>query len=490
MLVSFQNQQSENYLTQEEAKILETELARRYFKDFVLYTKPDYQFNWHHESICEKLQAFARGKIKKLMLFVPPQHGKSELATRRLPAFMLGLNPDAKIAICSYSATIASSFNRDIQRVIDDIPYSDVFPETTLNANSAINPSKNTFLRNSETFEVIGHTGFVKTVGVGGSLTGTPVDIGIIDDPFKDREEAMSDTIREKVYNWYTDVFSTRLHNDSQQLIIMTRWHQDDLAGRVLKKDNDWEVIVYPAIKQKEDPRDPRQIGEALWPAKHSLERLLKIEQDTPITFNSLYQQEPKANKETLVFPEWTEIDEMPDLPEQYGIDFGFPTGIIEVMWHNKNLYLNEILYDETNPTNAQIIRNQHDRKINLSRPHVCDSAEPRSIKDLCQGTEINGITVKMNAIPAIKGKDSITFGISKMQECKIFVTRWSHNLKYELNAYSYIVHNGEKTDQPIDAHNHLIDAARYCYVTLGIKKYVQPVPQVFRKPTYIQKTI
>ena len=451
---------------------LKAERASRRFKDFVKYTKPDYQFNWHHESICEKLQAFARGEIKKLMLFVPPQHGKSELATRRLPAYMLGLNPNQKIAICSYSATIASSFNRDIQRVIDDQPYIDVFPETTLNANSAINPSKNTFLRNSETFEIIGHQGFVKTVGVGGSLTGTPVDIGIIDDPFKDREEAMSNTIREKVYNWYTDVFCTRLHNDSQQLIIMTRWHQDDLAGRILITDNDWEVITYQAIKERETKGDPRQFGEALWPVKHSLERLLKIKQDTPITFDSLYQQEPKANKETLVFPEWYEIDDMPNHPQQFGIDFGFPTGIVEVMWHNKNLYLNEILYDTTNPTNVEIKNALTERKINIARPFVCDSAEPRSIKDLKAN--------QVNAIPAIKGKDSITFGISKMKECKIHVTRWSHNLKRELNNYTWITHNGKITDQAIDDFNHLIDAARYAYTALGINKTTQSYPTIY----------
>jgi len=468
--------QSENCLTLEEEKILESELARRNFKDFILYTKPEYQFNWHHEAITNKLEQFACGKIKKLMLFVPPQHGKSELSTRRLPAFMLGLNPDRKIAICSYSATMASSFNRDIQRIIDDKPYSEVFPKTTLNENSAINPSKNTYLRNSETFEIIGHSGFVKTVGVGGSLTGTPVDIGIIDDPFKDREEAMSNTIREKVYNWYTDVFSTRLHNDSQQLLIMTRWHQDDLAGRILQTDNDWEVVVFQAIKERESKDDPRLIGEALWPEKHSLERLLKIKNDTPITFNSLYQQEPKANKEILVFPEWSEIDEMPNYTQHYGIDFGFPTGIVEVQWHNKNIYLNEILYDHTNPTNAEIVRILKAKGINLSRPFVCDSAEPRSIKDLCD----HGL----NAEAAIKGPDSISFGLGKIQECNIFVTKWSHNLKTELNNYTWMTHNGKITDEPIDAFNHLIDAARYVYTKLGIKKRSSFMPQTMQSYT------
>lgn len=291
----------------------------------------------------------------------------------------------------------------------------------------------------------------------------------------------MSETIREKVYNWYTDVFSTRLHNDSQQLLIMTRWHQEDLAGRILATDKDWEVVIYQAIKEKDIPGDPRPFGAALWPEKHSLERLLKVKEDTPITFDSLYQQNPKANKETLIFPEgravgeWSEIEEMLGYAQVFGIDFGFPTGIIEVQWHNQNLYLNEIAYDTTNPTNRQILVSMDAKKLNLSRPWVCDSAEPRSIKDLCDGVKVDDRLLKMNAIPAIKGKDSITFGLSKMKECRIFVTKWSHNLKRELNNYAWVTHNGKVTDQPIDAHNHLIDAGRYGYVTLGIKKVIQP---------------
>lgn len=432
-------------------------LARRNLKDFILYTKSDYRFNWHHDAICNKLDLFARGKIKKLMLFVPPQHGKSELATRRFPAFALGLNPNLKIAICSYSATIASNFNRDIQRIIDDKAYEEIFPQTSLNENSAINPSKNTFLRNSETFEIIGHSGFVKTVGVGGSLTGTPVDIGIIDDPFKDRQEAMSGTIREKVWSWYTDVFETRLHNGSQQLVIMTRWDEDDLAGRILKRDGDWEVIRFPAIKKRESPDDPRQIGEALWPEKHSLERIERVETNTPVTFNSLYQQEPSAPKDLLIFPEWVEIEEMPGYTQYFGGDFGYPTAICEVQWHNKNLYLNEVMYDETNPTNSTIAANVKHMGYNLSRPFVWDSAEPRSIKDLKENKEN-----KMNAIEAIKGPDSISYGINTINEFKIHVTRSSNNLKRELLHYQWMTHKGKRTDQAIDEFNHLIDAIRY----------------------------
>lgn len=447
-------------------------LARRNLSDFVAYTKPDYHFNWHHQSICNKLDAFAKRKIKKLMLFVPPQHGKSELATRRYPAFQLGLEPAKKIAICSYSDTLATSFNRDIQRIIDDNLYNEVFPNTYLNESNVVTTSRGGFLRNADIFETVNHRGFVKTVGVGGSLTGTPVDIGIIDDPFKDREEAMSIRIREKVYSWYTDVFCTRLHNDSQQLIIMTRWDQDDLAGRILKKDSDWHVITYQAIKEKELPGDPRPIGQALWPEKHSLERLIKIKETTPYTFNSLYQQEPKASKEALVFPEWSEYDTEPDAPVVYGLDFGFsndPTAIIQVKRVNKRLYLKEILYQKglTNSDIYQLIKD----KVRSAFIYA-DSAEPKSIEEIRR--------LGLNIRPTIKGPDSITNGISWVKEHEIFVHFNSHNLKNDLLNYQWVMHGGEATNIPIDQFSHAPDAIRY--TKPFFKTFTQSMPTFQRK--------
>ena len=224
---------------------------------------------------------------------MPPQHGKSQLTTRLFPAYQLGKDPNKKIVIASYNATLATRFNRDIQRVIDDIKYNDIFPETILNESNVVTVSES-FLRNSEIFEIVGHKGFLKAVGRGGALTGTPVDIGIIDDPIKDRAEAMSEVIREGLWSWYQDVFETRLHNDSQQLLIQTRWHEDDLAGKLLRRDSDWDVIVLEAIKETEKNYDPREFGEVLWGSKHSLERIQKVKETSPITFNSLYQQSPK----------------------------------------------------------------------------------------------------------------------------------------------------------------------------------------------------
>jgi phage terminase large subunit-like protein len=248
---------------------------------------------WFHEYICQKLTDFSNGKIKKLMVFMPPQHGKSQLTTRLFPAYQLGKDPNKKIVIASYNATLASRFNIDVQRVIDDMKYHDVFPDTLLNSSNVLKVSESA-LRNSELFEIVGYKGFLKAVGRGGALTGTPVDIGIIDDPIKDRAEAMSEVIREGLWSWYQDVFETRLHNDSQQLLIQTRWHENDLAGKLLKRDSDWDVIVLEAIKENEKDYDPRSFGEVLWGSKHSLERIQKIKETSPITFNSLYQQSPK----------------------------------------------------------------------------------------------------------------------------------------------------------------------------------------------------
>ena len=273
-----------------------SELARRNFADFVNYVMPTYDMRWFHKIICDKLESFAKGDIKKLMLFVPPQHGKSQLSTRLFPAYLGGKNPKNKMVVASYNATLAQRFNRDIQRVIDTELYHEVFPETTLNNSNVVTVSSN-FLRNSEIFEFVGHGGFVKTVGRGGALTGTPVDIGIIDDPLKDRSEAMSVTIRESLWSWYQDVFETRLHNNSQQILIQTRWHEEDLAGKLLARDNDWEVIVFEAIKETSFDYDPREIGEALWPEKHSKERIEKIRKSSILTFDSLYQQNPKPTE-------------------------------------------------------------------------------------------------------------------------------------------------------------------------------------------------
>lgn len=276
--------------------MLRSELARRDLINFVSYVKEDYIINWHHELLCAYLDRFISGDITKLMVFMPPQHGKSELVSRMLPAYILGKNPKAKVVLASYSASLASSFNRDCQRYIDSDEYRNVFPKTTLAGEG----SKGSWQRNSEVFEVVEHGGFLKTVGVGGSLTGTPADFAIIDDPVKDSIEAQSATFQQRNWEWYNDVLCTRLHNSSRQLITQTRWDDNDLSGMILKKQeelglSDWTILCLPSIKETDDNKeDPRQIGEALWESMQSRERLIEIQKQSVRTFQSLYQQNPR----------------------------------------------------------------------------------------------------------------------------------------------------------------------------------------------------
>ena len=163
-------------------------LAASSFSHFLGYINPTYQMEWFHKVIAEHCQMLFEGKIKNLMVFVPPQHGKSEVVSRIFPAWAFGRNPDLKIAGCSYSSDLAGQFSRSIQRTIDSQEYHDIFPDAILNGSNA-HTNVRGYLRNVNVFEFVGRRGFYKAVGVGGGLTGTAVDIAIIDDPVKDAME-------------------------------------------------------------------------------------------------------------------------------------------------------------------------------------------------------------------------------------------------------------------------------------------------------------
>ena len=291
-------------LEQEKLKIQ----APASFPHFLGYSNPKYQLEWFHRIIAEHCQMLLEGKIKNLMVFMPPQHGKSEIISRNFPAWALGRDPDLKIAGCSYSSDLAQQFSRSIQRTIDSREYREIFPDTYLSGSPLVKNDIKGYLRNVDVFETVGHRGFYKAVGVGGSLTGTPVDIAIIDDPVKDAQEAYSLTYRQRVWDWYNTVLTTRLHNESRQLFIMTRWHEDDLAGRLLKSEpEDWKVLAIPAICERENDGglSHRKVGEALWEEKHSITKLEKQKARAPREFNALYQQRPVIEGGNIVKRDW-----------------------------------------------------------------------------------------------------------------------------------------------------------------------------------------
>ncbi len=289
------------------------ERARRSFEHFVRATvHADYKMGWVHQEVCKELDQFladvAAGKNPRLMLFAPPRHGKSELASRRFPAYALGRHPDLSIIATSYGAELASSMNRDVQRIIDSPAYSNLFPSTKLWGENIRTVADGSYLRNSDIFEVVGHRGVYKSSGVGGGITGRGMHIGIIDDPFKDAEEAYSQTIRDKVWEWYTSTFYTRLMPGGGILIILTRWHEDDLAGRILKhaaeNGEQWRVVSYPAIAEKDEAH--RKEGEPLHADRYDLGQLGRIRTAVGSrVWASLYQQRPSAAEGSIFKREW-----------------------------------------------------------------------------------------------------------------------------------------------------------------------------------------
>lgn len=284
-------------------------MASKRLSNFARYMKPKMDMFPFHKVYYEVLDRFAHKQIKRLIVSVSPQSGKSEGSSRMLPAFLLGLNPDLKIVIGSYNADVAQNFNRDVQKIIQSQAYRATFPNTTVNTGRQ--RIDNVYRCNADITEIVGRDGSLSAVGRSGSLTSKTVDISILDDVYKDFQEANSPTVRNVAWNWYTTVVRTRLHNDSQELIVFTRWHEDDIIGRLEKggekivyvkswkdieeaEQDAWILINFPAIKTSAPTElDPREEGEALWPAKHSLRELEAIRQLDPVNFECLYQGDP-----------------------------------------------------------------------------------------------------------------------------------------------------------------------------------------------------
>ena len=301
-------------------------LARNNLGCFILATLPQYQMGWVHERICAELERFLADVVAKksprLMLALPPRHGKSEIASRRFPAYVLGRYPNMSIIGTSYGADLASRMNRDVQRIMETPEYATLFPGTRL-SGKGIRPSASvSYLRNSDIFEVVGHKGCYRSAGVGGGITGLGGDILITDDVFRSRADADSATIRQNVWEWYTSTLYTRLSPGGGILVIGTRWHMADLAGRLLEADrmgegDHWRVVNFPAIAETDE--EYRKAGEALHPERYPLEQLLAIKKAIGTRdWEALYQQHPTPDGGNIFKKEWLRFYKPTDLPDRF----------------------------------------------------------------------------------------------------------------------------------------------------------------------------
>ena len=352
---------------------VKNELGKRHLLKFTQQTMAEFQSTEFHKAYYEVLNLFAYKKIKNLMVTIPPQHGKSTGSTIQLPAFILGRNPDTKIAVGSYSSTFAKKFNRQIQRLIDKKEYHSIFPGTLLNESNVVTVSSN-YLRNSEEFEIVDSLGSLKAVGRGGPLTGNAVDVMIMDDLYKDAMEGNSPVVRNAVWDWYSSVVTKRLHNDSQQLIVFTRWHEDDLIGMIQHKEevitiksideihnlnegfDGWIKINFEAIKVGPPTSlDKRNEGEPLYPEKHALKKLIKDRTLDPEKFECMNQGNPTSQEGLLYYPFKTYL-RLPEIRERKNYTDSADSGIdylcsinyaIPTDADDSNIYVTDILYTQ-----------------------------------------------------------------------------------------------------------------------------------------------
>lgn len=279
-----------------------------------------------HRAYYRVLEAFARGRVRRLMVTMPPQHGKSLGATVLLPAYLLGFDPDLRVAIASYSASLASKFNRRAQRILESDSYAALFPQTSIKRAGR----SSGYIRTADEVEIVGRQGSLLSVGREGSLTGNRVDCFILDDLYKDALEANSPLIRENCWEWYTSVVRTRMHNASRELIVFTRWHEEDLIGAIARCErvepltrwaqldmleaDTWLSLNFEALKASPPTEvDPRGSGQALWTERHSAELLLSKRRLDPLRFECMYQGHPSAREGLLYGDRLSEYDRLPE---------------------------------------------------------------------------------------------------------------------------------------------------------------------------------
>ena len=262
--------------------------------DFMAYVKhlwPDFIEGRHHKIIAEKFNRIAQGKLKRLIVCLPPRHSKSEFASTYFPSWMMGLRGNLKIIQTTHTAELATSFGRKVRNLIDSSEYSSIFPDLKLQAD---NKSAGRWTSNQQ--------GEFFAAGVGGAITGRGADLLIIDDPHSE-QDALSPTAMESAYEWYTSGPRQRLQPGGIIVLVMTRWSTKDLVGKVLKKQGEenadqWEVVEFPAIMPETDT--------PLWPEFWKKDELLSVKASLPVSkWNSQWLQNPTAEEGSIVKREW-----------------------------------------------------------------------------------------------------------------------------------------------------------------------------------------
>ncbi|MED4126319.1 phage terminase large subunit [Halalkalibacterium halodurans] len=291
-------------LTEDQKKILakqaRSELSRRSFVDYVAHVHHGLFTHFKHTRyLCEQLQPIADGEKRKILIELPPRHGKSMAVTESFPSYFIGRNPDKRVITAAYGDSLARRFGRMNKQKIDEFGAEIFDIQIAWDASKAGN------------WSLEGHRGGMLATGIGGAITGEGADLLIVDDPFKNREAANSPTIRNKVWDEWQSTLLTRLQKNASIIVIMTRWHEDDLIGRILQWENadEWQRIRIPAIAEDENDLLGREIGEPLCPElgfdeKWAKEKKIEV---GSMVWAALYQQRPSPPSGAVIKRKWFE---------------------------------------------------------------------------------------------------------------------------------------------------------------------------------------
>lgn len=320
------NQTTDNMAAYQQAFLIMQEMLRREAQtsliQFCQLVNPRYKPFPIHYLIADRLEQLAEGNIQRLMIFVPPRVGKSELGSRCFPPWFLGRFAGSNVIMASYASSLVESLSRSARRAVTSEFFGETFDAFLAENGNTVACWSIEHANNA--------ISSLLATSVGGSVTGYGFDVGIIDDPVKSRKEAESETVREYTWQWYLDDFYSRADSpDSRLLVIQTRWHEDDLSGRLLRVDaetedptlrENWVVLSLPAIAEKDeeyyihnplyqealgDTHFRRREGESIHPEKYPIQRLRRIEALSPRGFRSLYQQRPTADEGDIYRKEW-----------------------------------------------------------------------------------------------------------------------------------------------------------------------------------------
>lgn len=269
---------------------------------FCKHMQPDYIVGKHHRFLADQLMAIERGDKDRICVNIPPRHGKSQLVSIFFPVWYLGRNPTKKVLMVSHTADLAVDFGRKVRNLIASSTYKEIFPNTSLAADSKSAGRWNT-----------NHGGEYYATGVGSALAGRGADLLLVDDPHNEQEILNGNMeVFDRAYEWFTYGARTRLMPGGRVAIIQTRWSLDDLTGRLIRDmtqnpDGDqYEVVEFPAILEVEDKETGEPVEKALWPQFFDLEALKRTRASMPLfQWNAQYQQNPTAEEAALIKREW-----------------------------------------------------------------------------------------------------------------------------------------------------------------------------------------